>query len=128
MCDRLKKKEKVEDTLPETWDEAEDKGASLLIKDVVPPPPPPTKDEMAQNLKKIVEKKKEAIEAKAPILPSQMDKLGGFRINPAALTNSMKKDDGGQESKRKSRDRVSDSDSDLDRKDKRSTSSRSRSR
>ncbi|KAL1123972.1 hypothetical protein AAG570_001742 [Ranatra chinensis] len=122
---KLKKKDKIEDSLPETWDDVEEKGC-ILIKDVAPPPPPPTKDEMAQDLKKKVEKKKEAsIETKAPA-PS-MDILGGFIINPAVVTSNLAKSAGDQKHK-SGGGRGGDSDSDGGRKDKRSSSSRSRSR
>lgn len=49
---------------------------------------------MAMNLKKIVDKKKEdGVKQQTPQQPavvggaSVMDKLGGFRINPAALSD-----------------------------------------
>lgn len=135
---RFKKKEKTDDPISEAWDDIEEKGSSLL-KDVVPPPLPPTKDEMAQNLKKIVEKKKESVEAKpastpvtaAPGGPSVMDKLGGFRINPAAVSstnNNYRKDEEIENKRKPSRARDSESDSERDEKDKGSVSSRSRSR
>lgn len=89
-----------------TWDEFEEKEAAMALAPLkhssddedppqAPPPlPPPLKDEMAQHLKKIVEKKKEAAVSAAPASDSSssqvqglsvMDKLGGFRMNPANM-------------------------------------------